>query len=374
MQTKIRCMLMRGGTSKAAYFLASDLPQDPALRDQVLLAVMGSPDARQIDGIGGGDSLTSKVAIVSRSSRTDADVDYLFAQVNVEKAVVDYGQNCGNILSGVAPFAVERGLIAAQADSTTVRIFMQNTEQLAKVTIQTPNAEVNYVGDTYIDGVPQPSAEVILNFQNIEGSTCGNLLPTGNVKDTIYGVSVTCIDNGMPVVLINAADLGIIGTESPQQLDSNIKLKQQVEAIRLVAGQKMNLGDVSNKTVPKMSIVSPAIRGGAIHTRTFIPHKCHAAIGVFGATSVATACLIEGTVAFDVAQTSNDLKQRLNIEHPTGRFTVLLERNEQQQITGCGFIRTARALFDGFVMIPQQLWDNRQTQKVSQIHHDSIAV
>lgn len=374
MQTKIRCMLMRGGTSKAAYFLASDLPQNPALRDQVLLAVMGSPDARQIDGIGGGDSLTSKVAIVSQSSRADADVDYLFAQVNVEKAVVDYGQNCGNILSGVAPFAVERGLIAAQADSTTVRIFMQNTEQLAKVTIQTPNAEVNYVGDTYIDGVPQPSAEVILNFQNIEGSTCGSLLPTGNVKDTIYGVSVTCIDNGMPVVLINAADLGIIGTESPQQLDSNIKLKQQIEAIRLVAGQKMNLGDVSNKTVPKMSIVSPAIRGGAIHTRTFIPHKCHAAIGVFGATSVATACLIEGTVAFDVAQTSNDLKQRLNIEHPTGRFTVLLERNEQQQITSCGFIRTARALFDGFVMIPQQLWDNRQTQKVSQIHHDSVAV
>ncbi len=374
MQTKIRCMQMRGGTSKAAYFLASDLPQNPALRDQVLLAVMGSPDARQIDGIGGGDSLTSKVAIVSQSSRADADVDYLFAQVNVEKAVVDYGQNCGNILSGVAPFAVERGLIAAQADSTTVRIFMQNTEQLAKVTIQTPNAEVNYVGDTYIDGVPQPSAEVILNFQNIEGSTCGSLLPTGNVKDTIYGVSVTCIDNGMPVVLINAADLGIIGTESPQQLDSNIKLKQQIEAIRLVAGQKMNLGDVSNKTVPKMSIVSPAIRGGAIHTRTFIPHKCHAAIGVFGATSVATACLIEGTVAFNVAQTSNDLKQRLNIEHPTGRFTVLLERNEQQQITGCGFIRTARALFDGFVMIPQQLWDNRQTQKVSQIHHDSVAV
>lgn len=374
MQTKIRCMLMRGGTSKAAYFLASDLPQDPVLRDQVLLAVMGSPDARQIDGIGGGDSLTSKVAIVSQSSRADADVDYLFAQVNVEKAVVDYGQNCGNILSGVAPFAVERGLIAAQADSTTVRIFMQNTEQLAKVTIQTPNAEVNYVGDTYIDGVPQPSAEVILNFQNIEGSTCGSLLPTGNVKDTIYGVSVTCIDNGMPVVLINAADLGIIGTESPQQLDSNIKLKQQIEAIRLVAGQKMNLGDVSNKTVPKMSIISSAIRGGAIHTRTFIPHKCHAAIGVFGATSVATACLIEGTVAFDIAQTSDELKQRLDIEHPTGRFTVLLERNEEQQITGCGFIRTARALFDGYVMIPQQLWDNRQTQKLSQIHHDSIAV
>ncbi|PVZ83654.1 4-oxalomesaconate tautomerase [Serratia sp. S1B] len=374
MQTKIRCMLMRGGTSKAAYFLASDLPQDPVLRDQVLLAVMGSPDARQIDGIGGGDSLTSKVAIVSQSSRADADVDYLFAQVNVEKAVVDYGQNCGNILSGVAPFAVERGLIAAQADSTTVRIFMQNTEQLAKVTIQTPNAEVNYVGDTYIDGVPEPSAEVILNFQNIEGSTCGSLLPTGNVKDTIYGVSMTCIDNGMPVVLINAADLGIVGTESPQQLDSNIKLKQQIEAIRLVAGQKMNLGDVSNKTVPKMSIVSPAIRGGAIHTRTFIPHKCHAAIGVFGATSVATACLLEGTVAFDIAQTSDELKQRLNIEHPTGRFTVLLERNEQQHITGCGFIRTARALFDGYVMIPQQLWDNRQTQKLSQIHHDSIAV
>ena len=359
MQTKIRCMLIRGGTSKGAYFLESDLPADPVLRDQVLLAVMGSPDARQIDGLGGGDSLTSKVAIISASARDDAEINYLFAQVNVEQAIVDYGQNCGNILSGVAPFVLERGLVEAKGDSTAVRVFMQNTGQVAEVIVHTPNAQLDYAGSTYIDGVPLPASEIILNFQNIEGSTCGSLLPTGQAQDVIHETPVTCIDNGMPVVLIRASDLGIQGNESKQELDVNHALKARIEAIRLIAGEKMNLGDVSQKTIPKMSIISKPLAGGAVNTRTFIPHKCHAAIGVFGATSVAAACLIQGTVAAELAHTSDDLQQRLDIEHPQGRFTVLLQRDEALNITGCGFIRTARAIFDGYVMIPSQVWNNR---------------
>lgn len=359
MQTKIRCMLMRGGTSKGAYFLESDLPADPVLRDQVLLAVMGSPDARQIDGLGGGDSLTSKVAIISASARDDTEINYLFAQVNVEQAIVDYGQNCGNILSGVAPFVLERGLVEAKEESTAVRVFMQNTGQVAELIVHTPNAQLDYAGNTYIDGVPLPASEIILNFQNIEGSTCGSLLPTGQAQDVFHETPVTCIDNGMPVVLIRASDLGIQGNESKQELDANHALKARIEAIRLIAGEKMNLGDVSQKTIPKMSIISKPLAGGAVNTRTFIPHKCHAAIGVFGATSVAAACLIQGTVAAELAHTSDDLQQRLDIEHPQGRFTVLLQRDEELNITGCGFIRTARAIFDGYVMIPSQVWNNR---------------
>lgn len=363
MQTKIRCMLIRGGTSKGAYFLASDLPQDPALRDQVLLAVMGSPDVRQIDGLGGGDSLTSKVAIVSVADRPDAEINYLFAQVNVDKAIVDYGQNCGNILSGVAAFVLERELVKAKDPLTSVQVFMQNTGQVAEVIVQTPHAEIEYEGLTRIDGVPGTASEIILNFKNIEGSTCGSLLPTGQPLDIINETPVTCIDNGMPVVLIRAADLGIRGDESKQELDANEGLKQRIEAIRLLAGHKMNLGDVSHKTVPKMSIISAPQSGGAINTRTFIPHKCHAAIGVFGATSVASACLIDGTVAADIAQTTSELEQRLDIEHPTGRFTVLLQRDAQHQITGCGFIRTARPIFDGMVFVPEHIWTNEQSRR-----------
>lgn len=358
MPTRIRCMLLRGGTSKGAYFLAQDLPQDPEQRDQVLLRVMGSPDARQIDGIGGGNSLTSKVAIVQRSLREDADLDYLFAQVSVEHAKVDYGQNCGNILAGVAPFAIERGLIQAQEDITTIRIFMQNTGQLAQVSIQTPHAELDYVGQTYIDGVREPAAEIVLEFIDLAGSTCGQLLPTGHVQDEIDGIAVTCIDHGMPVVLIQAQDLECTGNETKQELDRNALLKARLEKIRLQAGHMMNLGDVTEKTVPKMCLISPAQAGGTINTRSFIPHQCHSAIGVFGATSVATACIMAGSVASSIAMCGDQLEQRLDIEHPTGRFTVLLRRDQSGSIIGCGFVRTARALFDGWVVIPSQIWKN----------------
>ncbi|TDV49574.1 4-oxalomesaconate tautomerase [Pseudomonas helmanticensis] len=357
-QTRIPCLLMRGGTSKGAYFLADDLPQQPALRDRVLLAVMGSPDARQIDGIGGADSLTSKVAIIRPSSRAGADVDYLFAQVLVDEPRVDYGQNCGNILAGVGPFAIERGLVAATADLTPVRIYMENTGQIAIAHVPTSDGEVCYDGDARIDGVPGQAAPLIVEFEDVAGASCGAMLPTGNARDVIDGVDVTCIDNGMPVVLINAQELGCSGYESPAQLDVNASLKQRLESIRLEAGQRMNLGDVSQRNVPKMCLIAPPQVGGAITTRSFIPHRCHTSIGVFGAVSVAAACLIKGSVAADMAVVEEGEVKRLSIEHPTGEFTVEL-RLQDERLLGCGLMRTARLLFDGLVCIPSAVWSGK---------------
>jgi 4-oxalomesaconate tautomerase len=354
-QTRIPCLLMRGGTSKGAYFLADDLPDQPALRDQVLLAVMGSPDKRQIDGLGGGDSLTSKVAIIKPSSRAEADVDYLFAQVLVEEARVDYGQNCGNILAAVGPFAIERGLVAVTGDETPVRIFMENTGQIAVAHVPTPDGSVRYSGDARIDGVPGHAAPLIVEFEDVAGSSCGALLPTGNALDMFDGVYVTCIDNGMPVVLIRAQALGCSGYESPEQLDADVELKTRLEAIRLQAGPLMNLGDVRQRNVPKMCLVAPAQAGGALSTRSFIPHRCHTSIGVFGAVSVAAACLIEDTVATGLASVGEGDVRRLSIEHPTGEFTVEL-RLKEGQLAGCGLMRTARLLFEGVVCVPQAVW------------------
>ncbi|MEJ5057053.1 MULTISPECIES: 4-oxalomesaconate tautomerase [unclassified Pseudomonas] len=354
-QTRIPCLLMRGGTSKGAYFLAGDLPEQQALRDRVLLAVMGSPDARQIDGIGGGDSLTSKVAIIKPSTRAEADVDYLFAQVLVDEPRVDYGQNCGNILAGVGPFAIERGLVAVKGDLTPVRIFMENTGQIAIAHVPTPNGSVSYAGEARIDGVPGYAAPLIVEFEDVAGSSCGALLPTGNAVDVFDGVEVTCVDNGMPVVLIRAEDLGLSGYESPEQLDANAPLKARVETIRLQAGPRMNLGDVSQRNVPKMCLVAAARVGGAISTRTFIPHRCHISIGVFGAVSVAVACLIEGSVPAGLARIAEGDVKQLSVEHPTGEFTVEL-RLQHGELVGCGLMRTARLLFDGSVCVPATLY------------------
>ncbi|MBS0879479.1 4-oxalomesaconate tautomerase [Pantoea sp. JGM49] len=351
-QTLIPCVLMRGGTSKAACFLASDLPEAAPQRDRVLLAVMGSPDPRQIDGIGGADPLTSKVAIISPSTRPDADIDYLFAQVNVHQAVVDYGQNCGNILAAVAPFAIEKGLIRAQGDITRVRIFMVNTGQIAVAQFATPDGTAEYQGDTQIDGVPGFGAEQILQFEDIAGSSCGSLLPTGEALNRFDGIEVTCIDNGMPVVILRAEDVGCTGQETREQLESNAELKARLESIRLQAGLLMNLGDVTKRTVPKMTLIAPPANGGALSTRTFIPHRCHASIGVLGAVSVATACLIPGSVTQGIAQITDARQQRLAVEHPSGEFSVMLTRDEAGKVTQSGLIRTARLLFDGRVAIP----------------------
>lgn len=354
-QRKIPCLYMRGGTSKAACFLAADLPADASVRDSVLLAVMGSPDPRQIDGLGGADPLTSKVAIIQPSSREGVDVDYLFAQVNVNTAAVDYGQNCGNILAAVGPFAIERGLVAPQDGHTQVSIYMENTGQIARAIIPTTAEGVEYEGELRIDGVPGSAAEIVLKFQDIAGSSCGALLPTGNAQDYVDGISVTCIDNGMPVILLRAKDLLRSGYESREALDNDSELKQKLESIRLQMGPKMHLGDVTHRTVPKMTLLAEPRNGGAISSRTFIPHRCHASVGVLGAVSIATACLIPNTVAEGVARISDSPSQRVSVEHPTGEFSVLLQL-EGQHIAGCGLLRTARLIFEGQVAISGTIW------------------
>jgi 4-oxalomesaconate tautomerase len=348
MSNAIPCMMMRGGTSKGAYFLAADLPTDKAERDRTLLSIMGSPDPRQIDGIGGADPLTSKVAIIKPSQREGIDIDYLFLQVFVDQAIVTDAQNCGNILAGVAPFAIERGLVNTSQGHTHVRIFMENTEQVATVRVSTPNGEVCYAGDTVIDGVPGTAAPLLIEFAQTQGSTCGALLPTGHTKDVVDGYEITCIDNGMPVVLVNAQQFGMTGRESREQLEQNEPLKSKLEALRLAVGPMMNLGDVTHKSVPKMTLLSVADTG-AISTRTFIPHRCHASIGVLGAVSVATACIIEGTVANALARFDPKPCMTLSIEHPTGEMSVVLEQNTQGDIESAAIVRTARKLFDGLV-------------------------
>lgn len=344
----IACLWMRGGTSKGAFFLASDLPADPATRDALLLRVMGSPDPRQVDGIGGGDPLASKVAILAPSSRADADVDYLFLQVFVDQAVVTDAQPCGNILAGVGPAAIERGLFGAAGDTTPVRIHMLNTGEVATAEVATPGGRVSYAGAAAIDGVPGTAAAIPLMFQNIAGSmTGGALLPTGNPVDVIDGIEVTLIDNGMPCVILRASDLGLTGQETPEALEADAALKARIEAIRLKAGPLMNLGDVAEKSVPKMTLVSAPTAGGAIATRSFIPHRVHASIGVLAAVTVATACLQPGSPAASVAVLPPD--GRFAVEHPSGAAEVLLDLAPDGQLRGAGTLRTARKLFDGRV-------------------------
>ena len=343
------CMWMRGGTSKGGYFLKADLPTDIAARDSFLLAMMGSPDPVQIDGMGGADPLTSKVAVVSKSERAGIDVDYLFLQVFVDQAIVTDAQNCGNILAGVGPFALERGLVAASDDVTRVSIYMENTGQVAVATVQTPGGAVTYAGEAAIDGVPGTHAPIPTEFRDTAGSSCGALLPSGNPVDVVNGVPVTLIDNGMPCVVMKAADVGITGYEDRDWLDGNIELKARIEAIRLAVGERMNLGDVTEKSVPKMMLVAPPQHGGAVCVRSFIPHRAHATIGVLGAVSVATACLIPGTPAAEVAVVPEGARKTLSVEHPTGEMSCVLEVNAAGEVVSAALLRTARKMMDGVV-------------------------
>jgi 4-oxalomesaconate tautomerase len=344
-------MWMRGGTSKGGYFLASDLPQDIAERDAFLLRVMGSPDPRQIDGMGGADPLTSKVAVVKKSEREGIDVDYLFLQVFVDQAIVTDAQNCGNILAGIGPFAVERGLVAATGDETRVAIFMENTGQVAIASVQTPGGVPTYAGGAKIDGVPGTHAPVPLEFRDTAGSSCGALLPTGNASDTIEGVRCTLIDNGMPCIVFKAGDIGATGFETREELESEAfaEMRARIETIRLAAGPLMNLGDVKAKSVPKMMLVAPPQHGGAVTVRSFIPHRAHATIGVLGAVSVATACLVEGSPAAEVARIPAGRRKTLSVEHPTGEMSCVLEVDDQGEVVSAALLRTARKLMDGVV-------------------------
>ena len=340
-------MWMRGGTSKGGYFLKDDLPADTAKRDAFLLRAMGSPDPRQIDGMGGADPLTSKVAVVSASSREGIDVDYLFLQVFVDQAIVTDAQNCGNILAGVGPFAIERGLVSATDGETAVSIYMENTGQVAVATIATPDGNVRYDGAARIDGVPGSAAPIPLEFRDTAGSSCGALLPSGHVMDVVNGVPVTLIDNGMPCVVMKAVDVGATGYESREELDGAVELKARIEAIRLAVGERMNLGDVREKSVPKMMLVAPPRHGGAVTVRSFIPHRAHASIGVLGAVSVATACLLEGSPAAEVAMVPKGARKTLSVEHPTGETTCVMETDAEGNVMSAAMLRTARKLMDG---------------------------
>jgi 4-oxalomesaconate tautomerase len=343
----IRCMLMRGGTSKGAYFLAEDLPADPGERDRLLLRIMGSPDPRQIDGIGGAHPLTSKVAVIGRPTRGDADVDYLFLQVGVDQALVSDRQNCGNLLAGVGPFAVERGLV----DRAPVRIHMVNSGSVATATFPGADGVVEYAGDVAIAGVPGTAAAVVLDFAGTEGSATGSLLPTGSVRDLIEGVPVTCIDNGMPVVVVAASELGRTGYETVAELEADLELSARIQALRLAAGKLMGLGEVSGTSVPKVSLVAAPADGGTICTRTFIPVRVHDSIGVLGAVSVATAVLLDGAAGHDLAAAAPG-QARLDIEHPTGHLAVEVEVEidaGHTRVLRSGVVRTARKLFDGAV-------------------------
>jgi 4-oxalomesaconate tautomerase len=360
-QAAVPCSVMRGGTSKGLYFVAADLPSTREARDRFLLAAMGSPDVREIDGMGGGHPLTSKVAVVNRSTRPGIDVDYLFLQVWPDRAEVSDQQNCGNILAGVGPFAIEKGLMAAQDGLTPVAIYMVNTDSKATAFVETPGGVVNYAGEARIDGVPGTHAPITINFEDVAGSSCGSLLPTGNAVDEVDGIPMTCIDNGMPVVCLNAADFGITGYETPAELEANAQLKARVEEIRLAVGPMMNLGDVTNKTVPKMSLLAPAREGGLVSTRTFIPHRVHESIGVLGAVSVATACMIEGSVAAQIAGLGSvGSSLEVEVEHPTGFFTVQMEVDNssgQPVVTKSALLRTARMLMSGSVYVQQSAWE-----------------
>jgi 4-oxalomesaconate tautomerase len=354
---------MRGGTSKGAYFVAEDLPTDAQERDDLLLRIMGSPDSRQIDGIGGAHPLTSKVAIVSRSQSPDADVDFLFAQVNVDEALIDTKPNCGNILAGVGPFAVERGLVAIRSDETRVRVRTLNTGTRAELVVCTPQGAVRYEGDESIDGVPGTAAAIPINFLDTAGSVCGSLFPTGQLSESVQGVDITCIDNGLPVIILKAVDFGLTGRETCSEIEASADALARIEAIRLETGPRMGLGDVRDAAIPKMILVSESVDGGSIQTHSLIPRKCHTSIGVFAAVSVATACVLPGTVAYPLATLPPGMIKAMNIDHPTGTFRVLLELSGSEDaptVERGGVIRTARPLFDGTVFPrPKTLKDGR---------------
>ncbi len=365
---------MRGGSSRGPFFLATDLPADLATRDRVLLAVMGSPDRRQIDGLGGSHPLTSKVGIVGPSSTAGVALDFLFAQLQPDNDTVDTTPNCGNMLAAVVPFALERGLIDAQGDTTTVRVLTLNTGMQCDITVETPlehgQRSVRYDGDARIDGVPGTAAPITINFLDTAGSVCSGLLPTGQVRDQVtvegegfapFTLAVTCIDNGMPLVLFHASDVGCTGYETVAEMNANAALKARIEALRLKAGHLMGLGDVRSKNYPKMTLVAAPQAGGSLCTRSFIPHVCHDAIGVLAAVTVGTACVLRGSVCDGLAVLQPGLNTVVSVEHPTGEFSVELglDPADPQKVTRAALLRTARLIMRGEVMVPAQVWAGR---------------
>ena len=369
-QRAIPCMFMRGGTSRGPFFLLEDLPADPEVRDRVLLAAMGSPDPRQIDGLGGATTVTSKVAMVSPSQRAGIDFDYRFAQVWLDKAIVDTAPSCGNMLAGVGPFAIERGLVTPDADETRVRIFDVNTGSRIKTIVQTPGGTVTYAGDQRMDGVPGTGAPVVLNFSDVVGSKCGALFPTGAVQEEIDGVPVSCIDVAMPMVIMRAGDLGLSGYD-PDEITGNAVLMERIEKTRLEAGRRMGLGDVAESVVPKVGILAPARRGGVVYSCYLTPHHVHAAHAVTGVICVTCCASIQNTVASGVARLPAERVTEsaaggvaaIRIEHPSGAIDVRLETERggaELKVRSAGITLTARKIMDGQVFVPESSWLRRE--------------
>ena len=364
MQTPLPTLFMRGGTSKGPFFKETDLPADIALRDRILLAAMGSPDPRQIDGLGGAHPLTSKVGIVGLGQTDGVDLTFLFAQLQPSNDTVDTSPNCGNMLAAVVPFALETGMVKPRGEISTFRVLALNTNMACDITVLTPNGQVSYEGDARIDGVPNASAPITINFLDTAGSVCSGLLPTGQVKDrvTVEGVGeidVTCIDNGMPLVMLRAADLNRTGYESIAEMNADVELKTKLEALRLHCGHLMGLGDVTQKNYPKMTLIAPPQHGGSLCTRSFIPHVCHDAIGVLAAVTVGTACVLNGSVTEGIAHVAEGNSKLISVEHPTGEFSVdlAIDPNDSQNVERAALLRTARLIMRGEVMIPSSIWN-----------------
>lgn len=362
MQTSIPTLFMRGGTSRGPFFKECDLPADVATRDRVLLAVMGSPDRRQIDGLGGANPLTSKVGIVRPGSQPGVDLEFLFAQLQPDRDTVDTTPNCGNMLAAVVPFALETGMLKAQGDTSTFRVLTLNTDMQCDITVSTPDGEISYAGDAQIDGVPGTSAPIKINFLDTAGSVCSGLLPTDKVRDVIDGIEVTCIDNGMPLVILRAADVGRSGYESVAEMNADTELKARIERLRIACGHAMGLGDVTTRNYPKMTLIAPPRDGGSLTTRSFIPHVCHDAIGVLAAVTVGTACVLDGAVTEGIAVVPQGHVRTVSVEHPTGEFSVELEldRANPQVVKRAALLRTARLIMRGEVMVPATVWNNNK--------------
>lgn len=355
MKRALPCVLMRAGTSRGPFFLAEWLPQDEAVRDEVLIGAIGASDLLQVDGVGGGSTLTSKVAIVSKSSQPGCDVDYLFAQVGVGQRSVDTRPNCGNMLSGVAPFAIEQGLVQARPGETTVRVFNVNTRSRIDVTVQTPGARVTYDGETGIDGVAGTASPIHLNFLDAWGAVTGSVFPTGRRIDVVEGIEVTCIDAAMPLVIVRARDLGLTGREAPADLDANLALMARIEALRCAAGRAMGLGDVSTSVIPKPVIASDGDDADSITSRYFTPRRCHASHAVTGAIGVATAFALPGTVASSATVRSG--MRAISVLHPQGRIDVQVAvegsgSGSDARIQSAALVRTARKILQGELHIP----------------------
>ena len=366
MQTSIPCVIMRGGTSRGPFFLTSDLPQDVKTRDAVLLSVMGSPHDYQVDGIGGARSLTSKVAIISRSRQAGADVDYLFAQVLITDALVDTKPNCGNMLIAVGPFAIEAGLVPAKDPETIVRIYNVNTKTLVEAIVQTPGGKVTYAGNAAIDGVPGTAAPVGINFKGGIGSVTGKLLPTGKPLDVIDGIEVSCVDVAMPTMFVRAEALGKTGYESADELDADKSFMERMEGIRRKAGKLMGMGDVSKGVTPKVALLAKPAQGGIIATRYFVPDACHKALAVTGTVCLASACAIPGTIASHIAKMPAAPQGVIEIEHPSGKIAIDLDAdfaNGKEQLRRAALIRTARRIFEGRVLVPEHVWAGPETKE-----------